>query len=253
MNIYETADKRKRSDYSDEAWLAFDEIEGGVQAIFREVESWRGWRFISNPATPRGDILAFVREMYRAVCWYQPHTTEAAFHMIGRLPKGEVKLMQVLASHKSEEAEHGLWAREDLGKLGSSDLANASPASFAVAAVWWRIATTEDPLGYLGAEYLYEQLTALATKAALPIVEARDLPRDELRFVIEHATEDAKHATFLKHHILDVVTRYPSSAASMKRCMGYFHAVWPTPVWEEAFQRVARNDASEHRVVAPAL
>jgi hypothetical protein len=247
MNIYGTAAKSKKSDYSDRAWLAFEEIESRVQGTFRKVEEWRGWKFIGDPATSRKDILAFVSEMYRAVCWYQPHTTEAAFHMIGRLPKGEVKLMQALACHKAEEAEHGLWAREDLGKLGSLDLASASPASFAVAAVWWRMAMTEDPLGYLGAEYLYEQLTALATKAALPVIENRQLPRDELRFVIEHATEDAKHATFLKHHILDVVTRHPDSTAAMNRCLEYFLSVWPLPVWEEAFQRVvgAADQSSE--------
>ena len=44
----------------------------------------------------------------RAVTWYQPHTTEAGFHMIGRLAKSEVKLVQALCSHKAEEAEHGL-------------------------------------------------------------------------------------------------------------------------------------------------
>jgi hypothetical protein len=99
------------------------------------------------------------------------------------------------------------------------------------------MAGTEDPLGYLGAEYLYEQLTALATKAALPLIAKRNLKEDGLRFVIEHATEDAKHAMFLKHQILDVVSRYPESLESMLRCFDYFAQVWPLPVWEEAFGR----------------
>jgi pyrroloquinoline quinone (PQQ) biosynthesis protein C len=116
-----------------------------------------------------------------------------------------------------------------------------SPATFAVAAVWWRMAQVEDPLGYLGAEYLFEQLTALVTQAALPIIQGRALPRDGLRFVIEHATEDVKHATFIKHLILDVATRYPDSAQAMLRCFDYFHAVYPLPVWDEAFER-AMND-----------
>jgi hypothetical protein len=101
------------------------------------------------------------------------------------------------------------------------------------------MAQVEDPLGYLGAEYLFEQLTALVTQAALPVIEARGLPRDGLRFVIEHATEDVKHATFIKHQILDVVTRYPESAASMLRTFDYFHAVYPLPVWDEAFVRAS--------------
>jgi hypothetical protein len=79
------------------------------------------------------------------------------------------------------------------------------------------VAQVEDPPGYLGPECLFEQLTALITQAALPIIQSRSLPRDGLRFVIEHAAEDEKHATFIKHLILDVVTRYPDRATAMLR------------------------------------
>jgi hypothetical protein len=242
MTVYDIAAKKSRSShYSQDAWRAYEAIDARVQEIFRSVEAWEGWKLIQQPGTSNAAILSFVGEIYRSVCGYQPHTTEAAFHMIGRLPKGEVKLMQALSTHKAEEAEHGLWAREDLGKLGAVELAASSPAAFAVAAVWWRIATTEEPLGYLGAEYFYEQLTALATKAVLPLIEARDLPRNELRFVIEHATEDAKHAAFLKHHILDIASRYPTSVPAMLRCLDYFAAVWPLPVWREALDRALES------------
>jgi hypothetical protein len=227
--------------YSDLAHQTFAELDRRVTTIFAEVRVWRGWCAINDPATPKADILALVREIFRAVSWYQSHTTEAGFHMFGRLPKHDVKLIQALCGHKAEEAEHGVWALEDHGKLGglASDATKVppSPATFAVAAVWWRMAQVEEPLGYLGAEYLFEQLTALVTQAALPVIEGRDLPRDGLRFVIEHATEDVKHATFIKHLILDVVTRYPHSAPAMLRCFDYFHAVYPLPVWDEAFVR----------------
>jgi hypothetical protein len=112
-----------------------------------------------------------------------------------------------------------------------------SPATFALAAVWWRMAEMENPLGYLGAEYLFEELTALATAALIPLIEARDLPRDGFRFIIEHATEDVKHAMFIKHVILDVATRYPESGEAMFRCFDYFNQVYPIPVWDEAFKR----------------
>jgi hypothetical protein len=159
--------------------------------------------------------------------------------MFGRLPKSEVRLIQALCCHKAEEAEHGIWAAEDHRKLGGSAQTQAkpSPATFAVASVWWRMAETEEPLGYLGAEYLFEELTALVTGALLPLIEARDLPRDGFRFIIKHASEDAKHALFLKHLILDIVTRYPDSAQAMYRCFDYFNQVYPIPVWDEAFER----------------
>jgi hypothetical protein len=214
------------------------ELDRRVATVLADVTAWRGWRAVNDPRTRREDILSLVREILRAIGWYQGHTTEAGFHMFGRLPKNEVRLIQALCGHKAEEAEHGVWAVEDRDKLGGkSPCTPASPATFAVAAVWWRMANVEEPLGYLGAEYLFEKLTALITQAALPIIEARDLPRDGLRFFIEHATEDVKHTMFLRHLILDVVTRHPDSAPAMLRCFDYFHAVYPLPVWDEAYVR----------------
>jgi hypothetical protein len=234
---------RARSTYTQEAEAIFAELDARVSAVFEEVKRWRGWQVVTDPTTPREVIIGLVREIFRSVVWYQSHTTEAGFHWFGRLPKGDVKLIQALSHHKAEEAEHGVWAMEDFGKLGgpSTQLA-PSPATFAVAAVWWRMASVEDPLGYPGPEYLFEQLTALVTQAALPIIESRDLPRDGLRFVIEHATEDVKHATFFKHMIMDVASRYPGSGQAMLRCFDYFHQVYPLPVWDEALVRALKGD-----------
>jgi hypothetical protein len=198
--------------YSDEAHKTFRELDARVEKVFLQIKEWRGWKFLHDPNTPREDIVRFIREIFRSVVMYQAHTTEAGFHMFGRLPKGDVRLIQALCGHKAEEAEHGIWAAEDHQML-------------------------EEPLGYLGAEYLFEELTALVTAALLPLIKARDLPTDGFRFIIEHATEDAKHAVFIKHLILDVATRYPESPKAMFRCFDYFHHVYPLPVWDEAFER----------------
>jgi hypothetical protein len=188
MTAFKNHTKNAIYPYSPEAWATFNELDRRVSAIYAEVIEWEGWKTISKPDVPTQEIFALVKEIFRSVAWYQSHTTEAGFHMLGRLPKGEVKLIQALCSHKAEEAEHGEWAKEDLEKLGSTQSHNPpSPATFAVSAVWWRMAQVEDALGYLGAEYLFEQLTALVTQAALPIIEARKLPQDGLRFIIEHA------------------------------------------------------------------
>ena len=230
---------RETTSYSEDAFAAFQRLDARVKSVFSEVTAWRGWQLMHRSDTSREQIIALVREVFRSVVMYQAHTTEAGFHMFGRLPKREVRLIQALCSHKAEEAEHGIWAAEDHSRLGGADTSKtrASPATFAVGAVWWRMAELEDPFGYLGAEYLFEELTALVTAALLPLIEARDLPRDGFRFIIEHATEDAKHAAFLKHLILDVATRYPESIDSMFRCFDYFHQVYPIPVWDEAFRR----------------
>src|SRR4051812_45801650 len=119
MNVYESASQTaKRTAYPEASLQKFRMLDDKVAEVFKAVEAWEGWQIISDPKTPPATLLAFVREIYRSVCWYQPHTTEASFHMIGRFPKGEVRLIQSAAAHKAEEAEHGLWAREDMAKLG---------------------------------------------------------------------------------------------------------------------------------------
>jgi hypothetical protein len=227
--------------YSELAYQTFEELDLRVSNCFERVKLSRAWALIADEETPTPRIVALLREIFRAVCWYQPHTTEAGFHMFGRLPKSDVRLIQALCGHKAEEAEHGVWAREDYRKLGGDDQSmmsdSPSPATFAVASIWWRMAQVEEPLAYLGPEYLFEQLTALVAPAALQILSKRKLPREGLRFIVEHAVEDQKHATFLKHTILDVVTRYPASAPAMLRCYEYFEMVYPLAVWDEAFER----------------
>jgi hypothetical protein len=195
-------------------------------------------------ATPERQIFSLVCELFRSVSWYQPNTTEAGFHMFGRLPKGDVQLIRALCSHKAEEAEHGIWAWEDYKALGGNpNPLPLSPATFAVSAVWWRMAQIEEPLGYLGAEYLFEQLTALVAPAALDVISSRGISGNKgLRFITEHAVEDQKHATFLKHTILDTVTRYPGSSDAMLRCYDYFEYVYPLAVWDEAYERACQRN-----------
>lgn len=240
MNVIHT----EKPTYSDEALETFNELEQRVAETFEEVRRWRGWKLISDPETSEELLLAIIREIYRAVAMYQSDTTEAGFHMFGRLPKKDVRLIQSLCGHKAEEAEHGVWAAEDLEKLGGgSKPDHPSPATFAVAAVWWRMAEVEEPLSYLGPEYLFEKLTALVTEAGVEIFEKRGLKHEGLRFVVEHATEDAKHAMFFKHMILDVVTNYPGSGKGMLRGYDYFRHVYPMPVWDEAVERALASQA----------
>jgi hypothetical protein len=58
-----------------------------------------------------------------------------------------------------------------------------------------------------------------------------------MRFMIEHATKDQKHEMFPKHIILDIATRFPGSALAMVRGFDCFYAIYPLPVWDEAFSR----------------
>ena len=233
-----------REHYSDAARATLRELDSRVAAVQAEVEAMPGWKVLFDSATPNEVVLAIFREVYLSVVAYQPHTTEASFHWLGRLPKSEHRLIRSLVNHKAEEAEHGEWALRDYLALGGTT-ARASevptPPMFMVAAAWWRMAYAEDPFGYLGAEYLFESLTAQVSQPLLPMFQERKLPADGLGFLVEHATEDIKHTNLIVHHVLDVATRHPASGAAMLRCFDYFRHVYPIPVWSEAIARALNS------------
>lgn len=230
--------------YSPEALDAFSLLDRKVEQVFAQVKAWRGWALVSNPYTPRERIMALLVEISRSAAAYQPDARHAGFHMIGRMPAEESKLIQALCRHRAEQVEHGLWAMEE--RLGASDGVDgpASPATFAVSAVLWRIARVEDPMGYLGVAFLFERLSQLVSQASQGIIENHDLPRAGPRLFIDRPTRD----TFLRHLILDVATRHPDSIASMLRCFDYCQAVYPVPVWEEAFERARKTFRTKEKV-----
>jgi hypothetical protein len=234
-------------DISSEAGSTITALEDRVEAVLADVMREQFYAMATDSGTAASTLRAFYREIYLRVSWYQPHTTEAGFHMLGRLPKDENRLLRSLLAHKAEEAEHGQWARRDYLALGGSQLAvngPADPPSFAVAGLWWRMAMVEEPFGYLGAEYLFEYLTARIVPIVLPNVMAKHPSGSGLGFLIEHATEDVKHTNLLRHWVGDVVTRHPQSAASMLRCFDYFRHVYPVPVWRSAYESALSSPAA---------
>lgn len=233
----------ERDGYSAAAKDVIAQLESRLYAVQQQVYGSPMWRLISDPKSDRDKVRAFIREVMCAIRSYQPRTTEAGFAMLGRLPKHEEKLLMSLLAHKAEEAGHGLWAARDHQKLGGTGLAETalSPAVFAVTGVWFRLAEVEDPFAYLGAEYLFEALTARITPQVLEHLTAAGLSKDELGFIVEHAVEDVKHTNLLVHWILDIATRYPESGAAILRGFDYFAAVYPMPVWEEALARSSKG------------
>lgn len=222
------------------------EFDRRVEDVFYRVKQQPFWLAITSTETSPVFLRRMFREVLLSVYYYQRHTTEAGFHMLGRLPKGEVKLLKSLLAHKAEEAEHGNWALRDYIALGGSEeIAKGvpSPATFAVASVWWRMAMVEDPIGYLGAEHLFEYLTEMACKELVLAIEKRQFPKDRIGFVVEHATEDAKHARLIRYWISNCGNKYPDSVGAMRRCFDYFEEVYPLPVWNEAFKRACNADS----------
>lgn len=238
----------KEGRFSQNALNLIETLDARIDDVFREVSDQTFWKTLLDPSSPNQHLQAIFREVFLSIYWYQRHTTEAGFHMIGRLPGDEERLLKLLMLHKIEEAGHNRWAFRDYQLLGgSADFADStpmSPACYAVTGVWWRMAVTESPYGYLGAEYLFEYLTMIASQALVPEFQRRGFKAEGLNFIIDHATEDEKHAVLIRSLICEVVTKYPETEAAMLRCFDYFRQVYPLPVWNEAYDRALRSLAN---------
>lgn len=235
----------ERSSYTHSARAVLSDLAARLEVVIESVYASEVWRTLTDSRTPTATVTAIVREVMWSVRAYQPHTTEAGFAMLGRLPKSEAKLLMSLVHHKAEEAEHGEWAKRDFLLLGGEPsrlLDPVSPGTFAVASVWHRMAATENPFGYLGAEYLFECLTMRVAPEVVAVLKARGVPVERTGFVVEHAIEDVKHTNLIVHWILDVASRYPESAMAIRRCFDYFSAVYPGPVWAEALERATARE-----------
>jgi len=165
--------------------------------------------------------------------------------MLGRQPKDDPRLLASLLAHKAEEAEHGVWAKRDYLTCGGDQATldrPAAPPEFAVAATWWWLALSEDPFGYLGAEYLFERLTMCLAPDVLAGLGRMGIDINEpgFGFLVEHAKEDVKHTNLILHSILEVVTGDSSRGDAILRGFDRFAQVYPLPVWTDDVDRTTR-------------
>lgn len=217
------------------------ELDARIARVLADVERAPFWTALTAPQ-PDAELLRLtMREVYLEIYSYQRHVIEATIAIIGRMPKGDPKMIQRMLVHQSEEADHGEMALRDYVALGGSEAAarasHPSPAAFAVASCWWGLWRMADPFAYLGALYPFEGLTPIVSQMVLQRLTATGFPANALEFVRFHATEDVKHANFVRKLLKYVVGSYPGSQDSIRRGLEYFLAVYPVPVWTTAFER----------------
>lgn len=117
-----------------------------------------------------------------------------------------------------------------------------SPSAFAVAAMWRNIAQTRS-VPHLGAVYLFDGLTPIATKIVMDMMAARGTAGEGLEFITHHATADLEHTRQIRALIVEVADMYPEAKTSIAYGYEYFKHVYPIPVWEAAsMQAIHRAD-----------
>lgn len=151
--------------------------------------------------------------------------------------------------HQVEEFDHGEMALRDyVGMGGSEAFARArlqSPSAFAIAGIWRNITHKRDPFLYLGAVYLFDGLTPIATDIVMKMIAARGQITAGLEFVRHHATADVEHTAQIRALIVEVADRFPDRRASIAYGYEYFKHVYPLPAWEAACDRALRKGPSK--------
>ncbi|MGD0907799.1 MAG: iron-containing redox enzyme family protein [Candidatus Acidiferrales bacterium] len=218
-------------------------LDQRIDCIVKEFRLSPIGHLVETPDSPIGLIVATMREIYWEIHCYQPFTTKAGFAMIGATNAEDGKVMRTLLLHKWEEVEHRVWALEGYKALGGDqsrigkEAEFFSPGAFAVAAVWEHLAQRVHPLAYLGAEYLFEDLTARLSKLITANLSKRGISRQGMCFVVDHATEDEKNSQLLRRLIEEVGHRHPDLMPQVLFAFDCFHQVYPMPLWLGSYTR----------------
>ncbi len=218
-----------------------DSLDARIQRLLDEIRESDVWQTITSPKTDPAFIKMIMREVYLEIYSYQPHVIEATIAIIGKMPKADPRMIHKMLVHQAEEADHGEMALRDYVALGGDEAyarsRRISPASFAVASLWWGLWKMEDPFTYLGALYPFEGLTPLVSQMVRESILKNGFPANALEYINFHAEEDIKHANLVRKLLKHVVKNYPSATDGIRVGIEYFLAVYPLPVWQTAYDR----------------
>ncbi len=214
-----------------------------IDEVRAQVRLTDAWRRLTSLGVADGFSRAILRELFRDIATYQWFTTRAGFKMIGSLPARDKDLMKTLLMHKWEEVEHREWAFQCYQALGGensfvdSRRAELTPSASSIAACWEWMADHLDPFAYLGAEYLFEKLTAELSREIVPSLERSGIERKESFFIAEHVEEDAKHALLFDGLIKRASIHCPQKTETILGGFDHFRQVYPIPAWNEIYER----------------
>lgn len=218
-----------------------DRLSNKLGILIERIKASRPYSTFVDPATPVKLMIALMREVHLEIFHYQPHTTEAVFTAVGRMPKHDEQLLKDMILQQIEEVEHADMSLRDYVRLGGLEAyareTRMSPQSFAVSAVKRMLAEHEDPAAYLGFMYIFEALTMILAKSALEAMNERGFPMVGREFLELHAVEDIRHTDIIVNIIHEVVQRWPERAEAIEYGFDCFANVYPIPVWEAAYQR----------------
>lgn len=226
--------------YSQQALVDFWAIDRVAASGLAALRASPAWMAMKDPATPASQLLALSGEVLWIVSLFEPARLEAGHIALSRLGRADIRLATGLQRYLEDESLliDGVAATAE--RL-CGPLSGPSPAASGIAARWYHLARSADPVGLLGAAYCVEAISAGCAKALQAALGRRDTAPAPLRWATEQGHCDAVHAVFLKHLILDVLTSRPGAAGPMLHWAETLAPLHPLPIWIEAQQRSAQR------------
>ena len=231
-------------------------LDERVGLLVNEIGASTMWAEITSPDADPAFVHAFMKEVYLEIFFYNQHIVEATFAIIGQLPRTlEIRALKAMLRHQAEEFDHGEMALRDYVGMGGNEeearRMRLSPGAFAASGMWLMLARMRDPFAYLGAEYLFENLTPILAESIQPFLTKKGMTSKSLEFIQFHAEEDPKHARLMQELIRQVVEQYPSAMESIAYGYDCFEFVYPIPVWRCAYQRALETRARKVGIEVP--
>ena len=220
-------------------------LDRKLDALEEQLQQTRLAKVFYDPGANPADVMAIMKYMHLSITEYQFDCTESVFTAVGRLPKNSQQLIQKAILVQIEEANHGVMALNDYGKLGgdveAARSARRSPAGLAATAVIRFLGERASPFCHMGFMYLFEELTRRLLIGAVSVLRAKGFPENELEFMQIHIEEEQRHADLYGNLIEEVAHTHPEAAAEIEYGFDCFQQVYPIPVWEMVYEKSAKE------------
>jgi hypothetical protein len=203
------------------------------------------WRVLeAQPANSRF-VVSIIREIMLEEYLCRNGISKAGQQMFERLPLECGKTVSALRALRSDDAENGAAALRDYFRLGGSQEKLDKPdcpAAFAVASVWKSMAAVENPLGYLGAEYLFSSFCSRVSPEISRLASSKGVAVDEMEILNGQTRSNIEYERLLRSAICRTVDQLPGCEEVILRCFEYCQFVYQLRLWNEALDRAIPKD-----------
>ena len=217
-------------------------LDGKISELIQQIQEKEYWKAVSLPDSDPKLVQAIMRELYMEIFSYEAQVVEASIASIAQFPRSlEERKFKAMLNLMAEEFTHGEVALNGYVALGGDKEyarnAPMSPGAVAMLGVWLSIVYLRDPFVFLGAEYLFENLTSILAEMIETNLSKMGVSGEGLVFITTHAKEDIQHSNLMRHLIEHCTENYAEAGASIMYGMDCLLFVYPLAMWDAVYAR----------------